>query len=443
MSRSSNAVSLHHIHHLSLLHIMMKIFVVVAIVSFVFVTTYVTIFTNVKSIQLKEFPLPNFIKSKMITLRASSFTCHQGEVYNFVYLKTHKTASETLSAIFRRFGYVRNLSFVLPIGRRNNLGWPYRLHPGMYRPTKTGVYNILCEHAVLHFPTFRTVMPNDTRFITSLREPFSHFLSAFYYFNVSTYLNLSQQVNPIETFFRNPDYYDNVYKTLRYRGPICVPPLLSVLRNSMSFDLGFQVGFPPDTPDWTYDSTASKKWLRILDRNMHLVLLTEYLDESLVLLRRKMCWSAKDIIYVTRNPTTWSYLASRNGSVVKSDAGIDQAIVQRFRQWSAADVALYEHFSKKFWKQISLEGDSFWSEVRAFKDVRLQVLQFCAAEKSRTTTKLFKYEFDEGKNNISFVVNRADCRLFESRLMPELKAHYDQLRVDVKPNFPHATGPNC
>ena len=40
---------------------------------------------------------------------------------NFVYIKTHKTGSETVSAIFRRFGYARNLSFVLPMG--TNCSW--------------------------------------------------------------------------------------------------------------------------------------------------------------------------------------------------------------------------------------------------------------------------------------------------------------------------------
>ena len=59
---------------------------------------------------------------------------------HFVYLKVHKTASKTLSAIVRRFGYRRNLSFILPISRRNNLGWPYPLNPGMYRPKKTDTY---------------------------------------------------------------------------------------------------------------------------------------------------------------------------------------------------------------------------------------------------------------------------------------------------------------
>lgn len=359
-----------------------------------------------------------------------------------VYVKTHKTASETLSAVFRRFGFTRNLSFVLPVGRRNNLGWPYALHPGMYRPSKTGQYDILCEHAVLSIPTFQILMPNGTAFLTSIREPFSHFLSAFYYFNVTHHVNLSRNDNPVKTFLNKPDYYDAIYKTQRRNDLVCIPLQLSVLQNSMAFDLGYQVGFPHGNPDWTNNVTATGAWLRALDKRLDLVLLTEYFDESLVLLRRQMCWTTKDILYISRNPTTWRHLAKSGDTIGLRDVDSDafQRLAEQFRRWSRADVALYEHFSRKFWRQISAEGGTFWTEVRQFRTLRESVLKFCSTDESKDSTKTKSFTDFSGE---IFTLSADDCRILASRLMPELKAFYDSNPVKVKPHYRKAVGPPC
>ena len=67
---------------------------------------------------------------------------------DFVYVKMIKCASETLASMFRRFGYHRYLSFVLPIGRKIYVGWPYQIHDDMYRHTGTNRFNILTDHAI-------------------------------------------------------------------------------------------------------------------------------------------------------------------------------------------------------------------------------------------------------------------------------------------------------
>ena len=77
--------------------------------------------------------------------------------------------------------YLRNLSFVLPVDGRNNLGWPEPLDKGIFRPSKTGGYNILCEHTILTLPLMTDIMPKGG---TSIREPMEHLKSEFNYFNL-------------------------------------------------------------------------------------------------------------------------------------------------------------------------------------------------------------------------------------------------------------------
>ena len=220
---------------------------------------------------------------------------------NFVYIKTHKTGSETVSAVFRRFGYARNLSFVLPIRDKLLLGWPWPLEPWMYRPSKTSGFNILCEHVVFHEDIIPAMMPSDTVYTTTLREPFGHLRSAFNFFGLHKLMG-DNVTDKMSTLLQSPQKWDDAYKRwfLAKRSPppdVCVPYNVSVVKNAQASDLGFPVGFPP-TPkyrDQTDNETFIQGWIDSIDRRFELVMITEYLFESLVLWRRLMCWTMKDI----------------------------------------------------------------------------------------------------------------------------------------------------
>ena len=373
------------------------------------------------------------------TITTADFTIYHdtssscNEKVNIVYIKIHKTGSETLSAIFRRFGYKRNLSFVLPIKERNNLGWPYTLQPGMYKPSKTGKYNIFCEHAIFNEQIFGQLMPNDTVYVTSVRDPFRHFLSAFYYFNVSTFINITDiPPDPLTTFLSKPDYYDSLFKSNAVDVP-CVPRGLSVLRNGMALDLGFQVGFEPGSVDWTYDIGAIKKWLDQLEHRFHLVLLTDYMDESLVLLRRMLCWKIEDILYLLLNPTNWRPSSSFSPEV-NSEVNI-----QKVRAWNVVDVMLYDRFHDRFWRQVQAQDDTFSKEVEYFRMLRRDVSEFCNDETTSDGDSKNFFAFIGSYRRITVTYN--DCQLMRKRLMNELKAVYDRIPIAVDEREP--SGPEC
>ena len=64
--------------------------------------------------------------------------------------------------------------------------------------------------------------------------------------------------------------------------------------SGMTYDLGFD--FMDLEPD-----PSIRKFLRQLESEFSLVLITEYFDESLVMLKRIMCWQLDDILYIKQN----------------------------------------------------------------------------------------------------------------------------------------------
>ena len=40
------------------------------------------------------------------------------------------------------------------------------------------------------------------------------------------------------------------------------------------------------------------EWIEQMDNEFSLILITDFMDESLVLLKQLMCWETKDIIYL-------------------------------------------------------------------------------------------------------------------------------------------------
>ncbi|XP_039554389.1 galactose-3-O-sulfotransferase 2-like, partial [Passer montanus] len=74
-----------------------------------------------------------------------------------------------------------------------------------------------------------------------------------------------------------------------------------------------------------------------------LVLLAERFDESLVLLRHRLCWPPDAVDAFPHN--------SRG-----SARSISAEQLRRLRAWNALDWALYSHFNRSFWRQAERFG---------------------------------------------------------------------------------------
>lgn len=197
--------------------------------------------------------------------------------YNIVFLKTHKCASTTIQNIFMRNGFVNNKVFVLP-ATANYLGHPTpftrRLVPDPKRFKHE--YNILTHHSRLSYSSMRELMPNGTLFITIVRNPVELFESMFHYYRLDKFWNIT-----FDSFGDlNTPIPDRVH-TNRYIGKIGI--------NQMMFDLGMNI------TDFTKPYFV-KNYVQHLDNIFDLVMVSERMDESLVLLKHLLCWTTDDII---------------------------------------------------------------------------------------------------------------------------------------------------
>ncbi|XP_072051968.1 galactosylceramide sulfotransferase-like [Amphiura filiformis] len=123
------------------------------------------------------------------------------------------------------------------------------------------------------------------------------------------------------------------------------------------------------------NSSAVAKHIKKLSREFDLMLITEYFDESLLLLRKLMCWSFDDILYLKQN--------------VRADESRSQSLSEplkdRIRKWNVADTRLYEYFNQTLWKKIAAYGPSFRRDLQYFKDKETYLHNLCVGNATSIT----------------------------------------------------------
>ncbi|XP_070572692.1 galactosylceramide sulfotransferase-like isoform X1 [Ptychodera flava] len=273
-------------------------------------------------------------------------------VHQIIFIKTHKTASTTTNTLIQRYGMKHNLSFALPAG--NQLFNEAKLYSRsmLFRrapqPGSGDIFNILANHMRYNRPELEKTVP-DAKYITILRHPVTKFESTFGYYNFIKGLHLEGHVNPLETFMKTPE-------TLLHKYPLSMN---NQLRNGMMFTLGFDHKFDDN-------ETVINKTIERLDKELDLVLLTEYYDESLLLLKELMCWEIEDILYIPKG------YRSQNRRYEMSDK-----LAQKILKWNRADERLYDHFNRTFWRKVEEYGPNFGSDLDEFRRTQKQFYDGC------------------------------------------------------------------
>ena len=197
------------------------------------------------------------------------------------------------------------------------------------------------------------------------------------------YPYLRQESNPIGTFLRNP-------------GPIWIGArhVNHSLRNIMAYDLGL----PPSSFD---DDDAIESHIGLIDRQFRLIMITEYMDESLILLKRYMCWEMKDILYV-----------SLKADSTEADYGPPTSDDEKVhRKWSKADYMFYDYFNATFWRKVEKQDTGFWDEVRT-----LQYLTKILSELCQRITKYDEYPILPATHyNEQILITEYKCSVFRSQ----------------------------
>lgn len=116
-------------------------------------------------------------------------------------------------------------------------------------------------------------MPKDTLYITVLRHPVQLFESMYNYYKLEKFYKF-----PFEQFNNESAILPDFSK--RFVGKIGT--------NQMLFDLGYSI----------HDITPSilAAYIEQIENSFDLVMIEEFLDESLIFLKNLLCWTIDDVI---------------------------------------------------------------------------------------------------------------------------------------------------
>lgn len=304
-------------------------------------------------------------------------------VNNVLFLKVHKTGSSTVTNILNRYGDERDLIFALPT--EDSFHWPRRFEAS-YATTFGGTPNILCNHARYNRAPMHFLFPKETtRYITILRDPSAQLESVFNYYDIygKTFQTQSSPMTPLESFFKNITFY----QSRRVLDGLGVD--LNLLKNPSLFDLGLD-------REYHENLTMVHDYIRFLQQEFDLVMLMEYFDESLVLLKRHLCWKIEDILFFKLNER-----------VEKEKQHISNHVREQIKKWNSADVLLYDVFNQTLWQKIMKEGTDFFEDLSIFKKEKEAMKNKCLQE-GKFLTNLWVWKNVQGyklKSNISKALN--------------------------------------
>ena len=113
--------------------------------------------------------------------------------------------------------------------------------------------------------------------------------------------------------------------------------------------------------------TAINNYIAFLDKEFDLVMITDYFDESVVLLKRLLRWKLDDILYFKSNERQDKEKA----------VGLTDQVKDSIKRWNAADDLLFRYFNQTFWQKIETEGESFYDDLEAFRRKKEQLSRLC------------------------------------------------------------------
>ncbi|XP_064102736.1 galactose-3-O-sulfotransferase 4-like [Macrobrachium nipponense] len=279
---------------------------------------------------------------------------------HIMFLKTHKCASSTVQNIFLRYGFKHNLSFALPeIG--NYLGNPKfftaKLVPRSLLPP-SGKVDIFAVHTRLNVPEHSMILHNDSRWVTIVRDPSTLYESLYNFFHMG-------ETFGIELSQYNTQSMKRLESLPRWGGKFG--------KNQMLFDLGY-----PDNMSVPELSAA----IDSLDKRFDLVMVSEFMDESLVLLRHLLCWSLHDVVYFTKNARREEVKPTLRPEVLSALSALNRA-----------DVLLYDHFLAKHRQAVEDFGAKRMAdEVSALRSLRDEYFQDCGTHEVQGRDKSLKFK---------------------------------------------------
>ncbi|MBN3306986.1 G3ST4 sulfotransferase, partial [Amia calva] len=278
---------------------------------------------------------------------------------HIMFLKTHKTASSTVLNILYRFGDERGLHFALP--PRYQFGYPlpfkaFRVKG--YKESGPRDFSIMGNH--MRFRKSEKVMPRDTFYFTILRDPAALAESSYTYYKAVA--PAFKRAKGLGDFADNPwHYYEPRLQNNHYA------------RNLLWFDFGL----PHDA---NYSVSLASAGEREVRHNFQLILLSEYFDQSMVLLRHALCWPLDAVVSFSLNAQQQRTSVSGRPAML----ALTEEQKQKLREWNALDWHLYRAFNKTFWEKVERLGQPKMDrEVAELRARREQLSHLCLLDGGR------------------------------------------------------------
>jgi len=257
------------------------------------------------------------------------------------------------------------------------------------------------------------VMVPNTFYISILRNPVKQFESSFYYLEMHTLFGLKFSQNPLQEFIAKPEEFMSMITKSR-KSP---PENYGLYRNGMFFDLGYD--------ELELKRIGVSKAIEMVEKEIDLFLLLEYFDESLLLLKKAMCWSLENILYFKQNQRT-------------TKVPIDTVSVTRIKKWNSADMKLYQHFNQTFWRKVGEYGQNFEEDLKELKYYLKQWTKRCDKRevvkgKDASAVRFFKvgHKAKEEDKEICERFFRTELEYlghFRARFMQEYYKDYQKLQ---------------
>ncbi|XP_006823719.1 galactose-3-O-sulfotransferase 2-like [Saccoglossus kowalevskii] len=252
-------------------------------------------------------------------------------VSKFVFIKTMKTGSSTTANIMLRYGMKNNLTVA---GKTD------------FRDTRCINFTAI-DFSAIHIQLNRSAIDNvipNAKYFTILRSPYTHLRSAFYWFKFSTIVN-----STFTQFVMHLEKYNNFTHRLQQH------------RNGQMWFLD-----PRFDMNQRDNNTYILQVISKLDQELDLVMLMEYYDESILLLKKLLCWEFDDLVYhgVKMRKPKDTVLPEMESSI---------------RKWSNADFLLYEHFNHTFWEKVKNYDGNFEKDLNEFRTRQQNVSNQCAS----------------------------------------------------------------
>lgn len=305
--------------------------------------------------------------SRDLTTHSQAEICGR-EQRHVVFIKVHKAGSSTIANILFRFGFSRNLTFLMPAREVTvslHLSEPWK----NILPVPPGAdhYDILSNHAVYEKSEIKRLFPADRVILAVLRTPMGHLESSMYYYYKNQYDGNDDKVG---AYLKNPE----LLKGDRY------------INNSMAYELGVP-------RQQFFNESFVLAHAEVISKEIDFVMILERLDESLVLLKRRLCWQLQDIIYIIRN------VNKKKPHIQRTDEELE-----KLKAMMPAHFVLYNFFYKKLQREISAAA-GLQEEVTHFKTLLRLVSDFC--QEAFTSAKYL--ELPGSKWNKRSVIPRHDC----------------------------------